>query len=73
MPRPSSIRVDPLTCAIGAELSGVDLGAASRDDALFTEVRALLLQYKVLFLRDQHFSHAVRNLERAGTIGDRPV
>ena len=52
------IRVEPLTCSIGAELSDVDLGEASRDDALFAEIRALLLQYKVLFLRDQHFSRA---------------
>jgi taurine dioxygenase len=26
-----SIRVEPLTCAIGAELSNVDLGVASRE------------------------------------------
>ena len=28
----TSIKVEPLTCAIGAELSNVNLGAASRDD-----------------------------------------
>ena len=38
----SSIRVEPMTCTIGAELGGVNLGDASRDDALFAEIRALL-------------------------------
>jgi alpha-ketoglutarate-dependent taurine dioxygenase len=45
------IRVEPLTCAIGAELSGVSLGDASRDAGLFGEIRALLLAHKVLFFR----------------------
>jgi len=69
------IRVEPLTCSIGAELSGVDLGEASRDDALFAELRALLLQYKVLFLRDQHFSRAehVTLARRFGPLEDHPV
>src|SRR5262245_25351081 len=53
-----SIKVEPLTCSLGAELSGVDLGDASRDDALFAEIHALLLKHKVLFLRDQQFSRA---------------
>ena len=48
------IRVEPLTCSIGAEINGVQLGDASRSDDLFAEIRALLLQHKVLFLRDQH-------------------
>jgi taurine dioxygenase len=75
MAQPSSIKVDPLTCALGAELSGIDLGAASRDDALFAEVKALLLQYKVLFLRDQHFSRAehVAFARRFGMLEDHPV
>jgi len=30
----SSIKVEPLTCAIGAELSNVNLGVASRDPEL---------------------------------------
>ena len=44
----TSIKVAPLTCSIGAELVNVNLGDASRDDALFAEIRALLLKYKVL-------------------------
>jgi hypothetical protein len=47
----TAIRVEPATCAIGAELSGVYLGDASRDEALF-EIQSLLLKHKVLFLND---------------------
>jgi taurine dioxygenase len=70
-----SIQVEPLTCSLGAELIGVDLGQASRDDALFAELRALLLEYKVLFLRDQHFSRAehVALARRFGPLEDHPV
>jgi taurine dioxygenase len=70
-----SIRVEPLTCNIGAELSGVNLGDASRDDDLFDEIRALLLQYKVLFLRDQDITRAehVAFAERFGALEDHPV
>jgi taurine dioxygenase len=73
--RHDSIKVEPLTCSLGAELSGVDLGDASRDDALFEEIRTLLLKYKVLFLRDQHFSRAehVAFARRFGPLEDHPV
>ena len=69
------MRVEPLTCAIGAELIGVNLGHASRDDALFAEIRALLLQHKVLFLRDQTMSRAehVAFARRFGELEDHPV
>ena len=69
------IRVEPLTCSIGAELFDVNLGDISRDDVLFAELRALLLQYKVLFLRDQHISRAehVALAERFGPLEDHPV
>ena len=52
------MRVEQLTCAIGAELSGVDLADAIHDDGLFAELRALLVRHRVLFLRDQGFSRA---------------
>ena len=70
-----SIKVEPLTCSIGAELSGVDLGDATRDEALFAEIRALLLKHKVLFLRDQNFSRAehVAFARRFGELEDHPV
>ena len=69
------LRVEPLTCAIGAEISGVNLGAAARDDGLFAEVRALLLHHKVLFLRDQDISRAehVAFARRFGELEGHPV
>ena len=71
----SRMRVEPLTCAIGAELGGVNIGAAARDDGLFAEIRALLLQHKVLFLRDQDISRAehVAFARRFGELEGHPV
>lgn len=71
----SRLRVEPLTCAIGAELIGVQLGDASRDDGLFAEIRALLLQHKVLFLRDQTLTRPehVAFARRFGDLEDHPV
>ena len=70
-----SIKVEPLTCTIGAELCGVHLGDAARDEDLFAEIKALLLQYKVLFLRDQDITRAehVAFAERFGALEDHPV
>jgi taurine dioxygenase len=47
------MRIEPLTCAIGAELIDVNLADAVHDDGLFNEIYAALLQHKVLFARDQ--------------------
>ena len=71
----SSIKVEPLTCAIGAELTNVNLGDASRDGALFAEIKILLLKHKVLFLRDQDFTRAehVAFARRFGQLEDHPV
>ena len=71
----TSIQVEPLTCSIGAELFGVNLGEASRSDKLFAEIRALLLQHKVLFLRDQNITRAehVAFARRFGELEDHPV
>jgi len=73
-PRPK-IKTQPLTCSIGAELFDVNLGEVSRDDALFAELKSLLLQYKVVFLRDQQISRAehVALAERFGPLEDHPV
>lgn len=64
-----------LTCAIGAELSGVNLAEAARSDDLFGEIRAALLEHKVLFLRDQAITRAdhVAFAERFGALEDHPV
>lgn len=71
----SSIKVERLTCSIGAELSGVNLGEVSRDEALFAQLRALLLEHKVLFFRDQDITRDehVALAERFGSLEDHPV
>jgi taurine dioxygenase len=68
-------KVEPLTCAIGAEVTNVNLGAAARDPGLMAEIRALLLQYKVLFFRDQDISRAehVAFARHFGELEDHPV
>jgi taurine dioxygenase len=72
---PDSIRVEPLTCAIGAELSNVNLGVASRSPELVAEIRALLLKHKVLFFRDQDITRAehVAFARHFGDLEDHPV
>lgn len=69
------MQIQPMTCTLGAELSGVNLSDAIHDDALFGELRQLLVEYKVLFLRDQDFSRAehVAFAERFGALEDHPV
>ena len=62
----SSIQVEPLTCSIGAQLSNVSLGAASRDPELVAQIRALLLKHKVLFFRGQDLSRAEHVASRKG-------
>jgi taurine dioxygenase len=69
------MRVEPITCAIGAELVGVSLADAIHDDGLFAEIRASLLKHRVLFLRDQDFTPAehVAFARRFGELEDHPV
>ena len=71
----TSIRVEPLTCSIGALLTNLSLADASRDDALFAEVHALLLKHKVLFVHDQDITPAehVALARRFGPLEDHPV
>ena len=71
----SGFKVTPLTGSIGAELSGINLGEAARDDGLFAQIRALMLQHKVLFLRDQDITRAehVAFAQRFGGLEDHPV
>lgn len=69
------IQVYPVTCAIGAELRQVSLAEASRDAGLAAEIRALLVQHKVLFFRRQELTRAehVAFARRFGELEDHPV
>ena len=70
-----SIKVEPLTCTIGAELSNVNLGVASRDTELVAEIRSLLLKHKVVFFRDQDITRAehIAFARHFGELEDHPV
>ena len=70
-----SIRVEPLTCAIGAEISNVSLADAVHDDALLGEIHELWMRHKVLFFRDQDITRAehVAFARRFGDLEDHPV
>jgi len=69
------MRIEQLTYALGAELTGVSLADAVHDDGLFAEIRAALLTHRVLFLRDQDISRAdhVAFARRFGDLEDHPV
>lgn len=69
------MRVEQLTCAIGAELVDVHLGDAVHDDGLFEAIKAALLEHKVLFLREQRITRAehVAFARRFGELEDHPV
>ena len=63
----SRFEARPLTPALGAELIGADL---TRPDAvLFDEVHAALLQYKVVFFRDQLLNRE-QHIAFAGAFGE---
>ena len=72
------MKIEQMTCAIGAELLDVNLGDAVRDDGLFNEIYAALLKYKVLFLRDQTLDKLSRLdhvalARRLGELEDHPI
>ncbi|MBV8041902.1 TauD/TfdA family dioxygenase [Pluralibacter sp.] len=69
------MRVEQLTCHIGAELSGVRLADAIHDAGLFAEIRSQLLRHRVLFLRQQDISRAehVAFARLFGDLEDHPV
>ena len=69
------MRIEPLTCALGAELLDVSLADAAHDAALFAEIKAALLAHKVLFLRDQRINRSdhVAFARRFGELEDHPV
>jgi taurine dioxygenase len=49
--------IKPIAGALGAEIGGVDL-TANISPEVFTEIRRLLVEYGVIFFRDQDISHA---------------
>jgi taurine dioxygenase len=70
-----SLKVEQLTCAIGAEIGNINLGVASRDPELVAEIRTLLLKHRVLFFRDQDISRAehIAFARHFGELEDHPV
>ncbi len=71
----SSLKVERVSPALGAEVNNVSLANAVEDDELFAEIRALLLQHKVLFFRDQDISPAahVAFARRFGKLEAHPI
>ncbi|MCP1171111.1 TauD/TfdA dioxygenase family protein [Ralstonia chuxiongensis] len=69
------MRIEQLTNALGAELTGVQLADAIEDEGLFGEIRTALLKHRVIFLRDQELSRAqhVAFARRFGDLEDHPV
>lgn len=51
----SSFELHPVAGALGAEVSGIDL-SNSISDAVFSDLHAALMKFKVLFFRDQDLS-----------------
>jgi taurine dioxygenase len=70
-----SLQVEPLTCAVGAEIGNVNLGVASREPELAQQIYQLLLKHKVLFFRDQDITRAehVAFARHFGELEDHPV
>lgn len=70
-----SLQVHPLSCSIGAELTGVHLGAAVQDADLMQAIRQAWLQHRVIFFRDQDLTRAdhVAFARHFGELEDHPV
>jgi taurine dioxygenase len=64
--------VEPLTANIGAEVRNVDLAADLHDDVI-EEIRDALLEWKVLFFRDQHGLDRDRHIAFGRRFGDLEV
>jgi len=64
--------VEPLTATIGAEISGVDLASPLSDDEI-AAIRAALLEWKVVFFRDQVGLDRERHIAFGRRFGDLEV
>jgi taurine dioxygenase len=69
------MQIEPLTCALGAELKNVRLAEAVTNDDLFGAIKHALLDHKVLFLRDQDLTDAEHAgfARRFGELEDHPL
>jgi taurine dioxygenase len=69
------MKIEPLTCAIGAELKDVQLKDAIANDDLFGSIRQALLDHKVIFFRDQELVDAEHAAfaRRFGDLEDHPL
>jgi taurine dioxygenase len=72
------MKVERLTVTIGAQLSDIALHDVAQDDALFAQVKALLLKHRVIFFRDQDLSRFSREdhltlAKRFGALEDHPI
>ncbi|HQR22286.1 MAG TPA: TauD/TfdA family dioxygenase [Burkholderiaceae bacterium] len=69
------MKVIPLTCALGAEVQGASVAEASRNRSLADEIKALLLEHKVLFFRQQVLTDAehARFARHFGDLEDHPL
>lgn len=69
------MKIRQITPSIGAQISDINIGEASRDPNIFAQVKAALLKHKVLFFRGQditrgdHFAFA----RCFGELEDHPV
>ena len=66
------ITVEPLTATIGAEIGGVDL-ADDLSPETIAEIRAALLEWKVIFFRDQHELDRERHVAFGRAFGELEV
>jgi taurine dioxygenase len=66
------ITIAPLTANIGAEVDGVDL-AGELDDVTIKTIREALLEWKVIFFRDQHQLDRDRHVAFGRKFGDLEV
>ncbi len=66
------MRVEPLTATIGAEISGVDL-ASNLSEGTVAAIRAALLEWKVIFFRDQSELDRDRHIAFGRQFGDLEV
>ena len=67
-----TLTIEPLTATIGAEIGGVDL-ADELPDAIIQEIREALLEWKVVFFRDQHRLDRERHIAFGRRFGDLEV